>query len=25
MEEAGFIVCPTPADMGDRVKAALKL
>ncbi len=25
MEEAGIIVCPTPADMGDRVKAALKL
>ncbi len=25
MEDAGIIVCPTPADLGDRAKAALKL
>jgi len=25
MEAAGIIVCPTPADMGDRIKSALKL
>jgi succinyl-CoA synthetase alpha subunit len=25
MEDAGIIVCPTPADLGERVKKALKL